>query len=170
MKVTTWHNLGPDHYFAGYDPSDPMVPVHSYSTDSTDVEAELRRAVDLFNKDMEWLEGEDREIAAGYRFRDLRSFSKGDGFGVLLADGGPIQFWVSNGRRIIPHDGLFPVLANHGDELSRPLGHLVGYRLTSDAVMREGFFECDRLTAQAAVALHHGVAPQSVVIERICRG
>jgi hypothetical protein len=53
----------------GYGPSDRIVPLHTYSTD---VEAELRRAVDLFNKNEEFLDGKNLEIAAGYRYRGLR--------------------------------------------------------------------------------------------------
>jgi hypothetical protein len=101
-----------------------MESVHTHSTDA---EAELGRAVDLFSKDEEFLDGGDLEIAAGYCFRGHRAFTKGDGFGALLNDVGPVQFRVSNGRRIIPHTGLTVSCPrqSRGRGLA-PLGHMVG--------------------------------------------
>ncbi|MDX3694731.1 hypothetical protein PV726_31250 [Streptomyces europaeiscabiei] len=53
---------------------------------STDVEASAARSRSV-HQGRGVLDGKDLEIAAGYHYRGLRAFLKGDGFRALLDDG-----------------------------------------------------------------------------------
>ncbi|MFI1769100.1 hypothetical protein ACH41H_44710 [Streptomyces sp. NPDC020800] len=182
MHVTVWHNTGPDHFF-GFQPDHPMLRVFSYTAANSDTETELARvvalfnpdansdtetelwrAVALFNADLDMLAGADREVAAAYRARRLRSFSTGDGFSVRPPDGGAETFWVSDGFDLLRQAGPFPVLGLDAEHGSQPLGSRVTYLVpTLDDLVREGLFEVAG-TAEAAIATHHGVAADDVVV------
>ncbi|MFE6274070.1 hypothetical protein ACFVQ9_35375 [Streptomyces goshikiensis] len=182
MHVTVWHNTGPDH-FSGFRPDHPMLRVFSYTAETFDTktelarvvalfnpdtdsgtETELWRAVALFNADLDMLAGADREIAAAYRARRLRSFSTGDGFSIRPPDGGAETFWVSDGLDLLRQASPFPVLGLDAAHGSQPLGSRVTYLIpTLDDLVREGLFETTG-TAEAAIATHHGVAADDVVV------
>lgn len=167
MRVTVWHNMDRDNYF-GYQLSHPMLRVFSYTVHGADLESELWRAVEMFNADLDGLTGDDRRVAAEYRLRRLRSFSKGDGFSVLPTGGTVEEFRISTGYELLPHDGPFPQLALEGAHGSAALGHHLTYLIPArDDLIREGLFETGgvgHVTAEQAVAVHHGVAPDDVVI------
>ncbi|MGW1007467.1 hypothetical protein ACWDBD_44110 [Streptomyces sp. NPDC001118] len=168
MRVTVWHNTDRD-CFMGYESDHAMLRVFSYTVpDTGDAEAELWRAVELFNADLDWLTGDDHRVAAIYRARRLRSFSKGDGFSVLLTGGTAEEFRISNGYELLPHEGPFPQLALRSEHGSVALGVRLTYMLPArDSLVREGLFEIGGdgiTTAEQAVAVHHGVAPESVLI------
>ncbi|WP_332758314.1 hypothetical protein [Streptomyces sp. MT206] len=167
MRVTVWHNMDRDN-FSGYQPAHPMLRVYSYTVYGTDPESELWRAVELFNADLDWLTGDDRRVASAYRFRGLRSFSRGDGFSVLSSGAQAEEFRISNGYELLAHDGPFPELALEGGGVSRPLGSLLTYLLPArDDLVRTGLFEFGvdgPATARQAVAVHHGVPAEDVAV------
>ncbi|WP_329020353.1 hypothetical protein [Streptomyces sp. NBC_01601] len=168
MRITVWHNTSRDS-FMGYEQDHPMLRVFSYPVpDTADVEAELWRAVEMFNADLDWLTGDDHRVAAEYRFRRLRSFSRGDGFSVLPADGTAEEFRISNGYELLAHDGPFPQLALKSEHGSVALGSRLTYMLpVRDDLVREGLFEIDAhgpRAAERAVAAHHGVPLGHVAI------
>ncbi len=88
MRVIVYHNVARDdagHHagFDGYQPGHPLVPVFTYDTELLDGGLpELLRvaeaAFEAFNADPEMLAGRQRELAASYRDRRLRSLSIGD--------------------------------------------------------------------------------------------
>lgn len=85
MRVTVYHNVARDDEdrhvnFFGYQPGHPLVPVFAYDIDLPGGGLpELLRiseaAFKAFNIDPEMLEGKQRELAARYRGRELRSLS-----------------------------------------------------------------------------------------------
>ncbi|MET8768791.1 hypothetical protein [Streptomyces sp. NPDC004658] len=167
MRLTVWHNTDVDGRFYGYLPGHPMLRTFSYTTDDGAHEAELKRAVTLFNSDLELLDGTDREIAAHYRFLGIPSFSKGDGLSIRPGDGGREKFWASNGSDLLPQDRPFTHLALGDVWGTHALGHRVRYAIPAmDSGIREGLFETDgsETSAQEEIAAHHGRAPHEVIV------
>jgi hypothetical protein len=88
MRVTVYHNVARDSggrrvNFDGYQQGHPLVPVFTYDIDLLGGGlAERRRiaeaAFEAFNADPEMLQGKQRQLAASYRERRLRSLSVGD--------------------------------------------------------------------------------------------
>jgi hypothetical protein len=88
MHVTVYHNVARDeagHHlgFDGYQPGQPLVPVFTYNAELLDgALPELRlvaeKAFEAFNLPPDLLNGRQRELAARYRARSLRSVSVGD--------------------------------------------------------------------------------------------
>jgi hypothetical protein len=74
--VTVYFNEAPHHFF-GYEPKHPVRQVFTYTTATTPDDA-AEEAMRLFNMDLEWLSGWDRETATTYRLGQLRSLSVGD--------------------------------------------------------------------------------------------
>ncbi|OEV09247.1 hypothetical protein [Streptomyces nanshensis] len=166
-RITVWHNTHPDNL--GYRSDHPMLRVFSYTTASAGpAEDELWRAVTLFNADEDMLSGDDWKIAAAYRFDHLRSFSRGDGFSVLEHGAGAEEFWISNGLALLRQPGPFPVLAVQAVRGSYLLGRRISYMIPAlDRRVREGTFEIGGegdVSPQQAIAVHHGLAPEDVVI------
>ncbi|MFF6829941.1 hypothetical protein [Streptomyces longwoodensis] len=167
MRLTVWHNTDSDGRFYGYLPDHPMLRTFSYTTNDGAHEAELKRAVTLFNSDLELLDGTDREIAAHYRFLGIPSFSKGDGLSIRPGEGGREKFWASNGRDLLPQDRPFTHLALGDVWGTHALGHRVRYAIPAmDSGIREGLFETDgsETSAQEEIAAHHGRAPHEVIV------
>ncbi len=84
ITVTIWHNVARDHegrhtgMLDGYQPGDPMVRVFTYQATAGCCRSPQEIADDAyeaFNADPEMLAGGQREIAARYRDRQLRSLS-----------------------------------------------------------------------------------------------
>ncbi|MGW1976705.1 hypothetical protein [Streptomyces sp. NPDC001889] len=163
MRVTVWHNTGPAHH-TGYLPEHPMLRVFSHTSAGTDAEREMWRAVEMFTTAVDLLAPQDRATAAAYGERGLRSLADGDGFSVQRADGGREEFWTVSGCVLAPRPGPFPLLALEGGPGSVPLGLRVTYLVpTVDDLVREGLFDAAG-TPEKAVAAHHGVAAQDVVV------
>lgn len=167
MRITIWHNVHRDHY-DGYQRHHPMLKVFSYAVPDGEPEAELWRAVQMFNAPAAFLEPGDRVTAADYRERKLRSFSAGDGFSILSADSTGERFWVSDGLQLIPQSSAFEYLATEGRSGSAPLGKPVTYMIPAlgDQV-RAGLFEVEDAYGadlRKAIAAHHAVASGDVVI------
>lgn len=88
MKVIVYHNVARDEHdrhinFDGYQHGQPLVAVFTYDIELLDGGLpELRlvaeKAFEAFNLPPDLLSGRQRELAAGYRARSLRSFSVGD--------------------------------------------------------------------------------------------
>ncbi|WP_432158585.1 hypothetical protein [Streptomyces sp. bgisy153] len=167
MRITIWHNVHPDHY-DGYQRDHPMLRVFSYVAPAGEPEAELWRAVHMFNAPRELLAPGDLATAAAYRKRKLRSFSAGDGFSVLPEDSTAERFWISDGLQLLPQDAAFERLATEGRSASQPLGQPISYMIpTLGDRVHEGLFEADdadSASLRKAVAVHHGVALAEVVI------
>lgn len=167
MRITIWHNVHRDHY-DGYERHHPMLRVFSYIAPAADPEAELWRAVHMFNAPRELLAPGDRGIAAAYRQRELRSFSTGDGFSVLQDNAAAERFWTSDGLQLLPQETAFERLGIEGRSASKPLGQPISYMIPvlGDGV-REGLFEVGDAGSddlRKAVAVHHGVPLAEVVI------
>ncbi|MFF8992602.1 hypothetical protein ACF09H_22230 [Streptomyces sp. NPDC014983] len=167
MRITIWHDVHRDHY-DGYQDHHPMLRVFSYEVPDADPEPELWRAVEMFNAPLEILASGDRATALAYRQRGLRSFSAGDGFSVLEENSTAERFWTSNGLQLLPRTTAFAHLAIEGRSVSKPLGEPVTYVIpTLGDQIRQGLFEARtnvHLDLQKAIAVHHGVEPDEVVI------
>lgn len=87
-KVRVLHNVERDENTRfvgmrnGYQPGHDMLEVFVYDVDAVDYHPE--HAYEIFNQDVEWLDGADRELARAYRGKQLRSLSVGD---VVVVDG-----------------------------------------------------------------------------------
>jgi hypothetical protein len=83
ITVTIWHNVARDHegrhtgMLDGHQPGDPMVRVFTYQATAGCRSPQERAddAYEAFNADPEMLAGGQREVAARYRDRQLRSLS-----------------------------------------------------------------------------------------------
>ena len=88
MHVTVYHNVARDeagHHlgFDGYQPGQPLVPVFTYNAELLDgglpeLMLVAEKAFEAFNLSPDLLSGRQRELAASYRARLLRSLSVGD--------------------------------------------------------------------------------------------
>jgi hypothetical protein len=120
MRVTVYHNVARDEagrhlHFDGYQPGHPLVPVFTYDALLLDGGLpELLRiaeaAFEAFNADPEMLQGNQRELAARYRDRRLRSMSVGD---VLLL-GGTVLACDPAGFREVPSELDEVRVSEHG--------------------------------------------------------
>lgn len=86
-KVRIMHNVERDEntrfvgMLNGYQPGHDMLEVFVYDVDDVDYHPE--HAFEIFNQDVDWLDGRDRELAKAYRDKNLRSLSVGD---VVVVD------------------------------------------------------------------------------------
>ncbi|MFK0237741.1 hypothetical protein [Streptomyces vinaceus] len=166
--MTLWHNLHRDRN-RGYQPWHPMLRVYAYTVHGRDATSELWRAMEMFNAGLHCLTGDEHHTALDYRIRGLRSLSRADGISVRTAGTKAEEFHVNIGCQLRPHQGPYPTPALHGTHGSRPWGTPVTYLLPAhDNHVHTGLFEYGEedtpATARRAVAVHHGLAEDRVVL------